>query len=94
MHTYIYIYILNISFTYYHSFNSVGILKYVKQHCGKFILAYDECLKTNSEEPEKCVQALKELYYCTEATSAVYKERQEKKLPLDDDNAEKSKESK
>ncbi|CAO3608089.1 unnamed protein product [Cunninghamella blakesleeana] len=73
---------------------NVGILKFVKQHCAKFILAYDECLSANSEEPEKCVQALKELYYCTEATSAVYKDRKEKNLPLDDQHAEKPKESK
>ncbi|KAI9307148.1 hypothetical protein BJ944DRAFT_158586 [Cunninghamella echinulata] len=72
---------------------NVGILKYVKQHCGKSILAYDECLATNANEPEKCVQALKDLYYCTEATSAVYKERQAKENQSTENISEKSTES-
>ncbi|KAI9319879.1 hypothetical protein BX666DRAFT_1853464 [Dichotomocladium elegans] len=55
----------------------VGILKYVKQHCSKQILDYDECLSANQTEPEKCVNALRELYFCTEATSAAYRQQQQ-----------------
>lgn len=55
----------------------MGILKYVKEHCTKEIKAYDLCLETNSTEPEKCVQALKDLYICTEATSAAYRKQQQ-----------------
>ncbi|CDH58613.1 hypothetical protein RO3G_02276 [Lichtheimia corymbifera JMRC:FSU:9682] len=56
----------------------VGILKYVKQHCTSQIKAYDECLSANQTEPEKCVSALRELYLCTEATSAAYRQQQSK----------------
>lgn len=60
------------------SLPSVGILKYVKQHCTSQIKAYDECLSANQTEPEKCVAALRELYLCTEATSAAYRQQQSK----------------
>ncbi|KAF7727772.1 Coiled-coil-helix-coiled-coil-helix domain-containing protein 5 [Apophysomyces ossiformis] len=58
---------------------NVGILKFVKQHCSTQIKTYDACLAANPEDPEKCVQALKELYLCTEATSVVFKEAQKEK---------------
>ncbi|ORZ01898.1 hypothetical protein BCR42DRAFT_463573 [Absidia repens] len=58
---------------------NVGILKFVKQHCTKPIMAYDECLNANPEDPEKCVNALKELYFCTEATSIAYRDQQQAK---------------
>ncbi|KAI8096664.1 uncharacterized protein BX664DRAFT_257820 [Halteromyces radiatus] len=58
---------------------NVGILKFVKQHCTKPIMAYDECLAANPDDPEKCVKALKELYFCTEATSIAYRDQQAKK---------------
>lgn len=58
---------------------SVGILKFVKEHCTMQINAYDKCLSVNSEKPEECVQALKELYFCTEATSIAYRDEQKKK---------------
>ncbi|KAI8376284.1 uncharacterized protein BYT42DRAFT_498973 [Radiomyces spectabilis] len=57
---------------------NVGILKYVKQHCLAPIKAYDECLAANSENPEACVKALKELYFCTEATTIAYRDQQAK----------------
>ncbi|KAI8340579.1 hypothetical protein BC941DRAFT_347509 [Chlamydoabsidia padenii] len=57
---------------------NVGILKFVKQHCTKPIMAYDECLNANPENPEQCVNALKELYFCTEATSIAYRDQQTK----------------
>jgi hypothetical protein len=43
------------------------------------INAYDRCLSANSENPEECVQALKELYFCTEATSIAYRDQEKKK---------------
>lgn len=55
---------------------SVGILKFVKERCTNQINSYDNCLKANSENPEECVQALKELYFCTEATSIAYRDQQ------------------
>ncbi|KAI8368857.1 hypothetical protein EDC96DRAFT_504595 [Choanephora cucurbitarum] len=57
---------------------NVGILKYVKEHCTRQISAYDQCLSANTEKPEECVQALKDLYLCTEATSTAYREQQRK----------------
>lgn len=60
---------------------SVGILKYVKQHCTPQIKLYDTCLQENSNEPEKCIQALKELYFCTEVTAMNYKQSQQSPAP-------------
>lgn len=54
---------------------NVGILKFVKEHCTMQINAYDTCLSANSEKPEECVQALKELYFCTEANSIAYRDQ-------------------
>ncbi|KAG0170323.1 hypothetical protein DFQ28_010811 [Apophysomyces sp. BC1034] len=59
--------------------DNIGILKYVKQHCSTQIKAYDACLMANPEDPEQCVQALKALYLCTEATSIVYQEENKEK---------------
>ncbi|KAI8070352.1 hypothetical protein BC940DRAFT_317686 [Gongronella butleri] len=56
--------------------DNVGILKFVKQHCIKPIEAYDQCLAANPDDPEQCVKALKELYFCTEATSIAYRDQQ------------------
>lgn len=58
---------------------SVGILKYVKERCTLQINAYDRCLSANSEDPEQCMQVLKELYFCTEATSIAYRDEQKEK---------------
>jgi hypothetical protein len=58
---------------------SVGILKFVKERCTSQINAYDKCLSANSEKPEECVQALKELYFCTEATSIAYRDEEKRK---------------
>jgi hypothetical protein len=38
---------------------------------------YDTCLQENSNEPEKCIQALKELYFCTEVTAMNYRQSQQ-----------------
>lgn len=57
---------------------SVGILKFVKQRCTLQINAYDRCLSANSENPEQCVQVLKELYFCTEATSIAYRDEEKR----------------
>jgi hypothetical protein len=43
------------------------------------INAYDTCLSANSEKPEECMQALKELYFCTEATSIAYRDQEKEK---------------
>jgi hypothetical protein len=43
------------------------------------INAYDQCLAVNSEKPDECVQALKELYFCTEATSIAYRDQEKAK---------------
>jgi hypothetical protein len=43
------------------------------------INAYDKCLAVNSEKPDECVQALKELYFCTEATSIAYRDQEKAK---------------
>ncbi|GAA5816551.1 hypothetical protein MFLAVUS_010081 [Mucor flavus] len=59
--------------------DNVGILKYVKERCTLQINAYDRCLSANSEDPEQCVQVLKELYFCTEATSIAYRDEQKEK---------------
>ncbi|ORX45709.1 hypothetical protein DM01DRAFT_257728 [Hesseltinella vesiculosa] len=56
--------------------DNVGILKYVKQQCIKPIEAYDQCLTANPDEPERCIQALKDLHACTEATANAYREQQ------------------
>ncbi|KAL0073200.1 hypothetical protein J3Q64DRAFT_1645337 [Phycomyces blakesleeanus] len=58
---------------------NVGILKFVKHHCVLQIKAYDECLFSNKDDPEKCVQQLKELYFCTEATSIAYRDQEQAK---------------
>lgn len=58
---------------------SVGILKFVKEHCTMQINAYDKCLSANSEKPDECVQVLKELYFCTEATSLRYRDQEKEK---------------
>lgn len=42
------------------------------------INAYDRCLGANAENPEECVQVLKELYFCTEATSIAYRDEEKK----------------
>ncbi|KAG2226009.1 hypothetical protein INT45_002475 [Circinella minor] len=65
---------------------NVGILKYVKEHCSKQVKDYDDCLSANQSEPEKCIQALKELYFCTETTSAAYRQQHQ---PTQDVTAEK-----
>lgn len=57
----------------------MGILKFVKERCSLQINNYDRCLDANAENPEECVQVLKELYICTEATSIAYREEEEKK---------------
>ncbi|KAI7894418.1 uncharacterized protein EV154DRAFT_415241 [Mucor mucedo] len=59
--------------------DNVGILKFVKERCSLQINNYDRCLGANAENPEECVQVLKELYVCTEATSIVYREEEQKK---------------
>jgi hypothetical protein len=59
------------------NYYSVGVLKYVKQHCTPQIKTYDTCLQENSNEPEKCIQALKELYFCTEVTAMNYRQSQQ-----------------
>ncbi|KAI7903040.1 uncharacterized protein BX663DRAFT_509326 [Cokeromyces recurvatus] len=59
---------------------NVGILKYVKEHCTAQIKAYDQCLAVNADKPDECIQALKDLYLCTEATSIVYRDQQKEKL--------------
>ena len=43
------------------------------------INAYDKCLSANSEKPDECVQVLKELYFCTEATSLRYRDQEKEK---------------
>ncbi|KAI7870781.1 hypothetical protein BDF14DRAFT_1720275 [Spinellus fusiger] len=58
---------------------NVGILKFVKNQCVLQIKAYDACLASHQEDPEKCVQALKELYFCTEATSIAYRDQEAEK---------------
>jgi hypothetical protein len=35
-------------------------------------------LNANPENPEQCMNALKELYFCTEATSIAYRDQQAK----------------
>ncbi|KAI8047830.1 uncharacterized protein B0P05DRAFT_565215 [Gilbertella persicaria] len=57
---------------------NVGILKFVKQHCSSQINAYDQCLAANAEKPDECIQALRDLYLCTEAASVTYREQQKK----------------
>lgn len=57
----------------------MGILKFVKEHCTMQINAYDQCLSANAEKPDECVQALKELYFCTEATSIAYRDQEKAK---------------
>ncbi|KAG1107701.1 hypothetical protein G6F42_016273 [Rhizopus arrhizus] len=59
--------------------DNVGILKFVKEHCTMQINAYDKCLSANSEKPDECVQVLKELYFCTEATSLRYRDQEKEK---------------
>jgi hypothetical protein len=54
-------------------------------------MAYDECLNANPEDPEKCVNALKELYFCTEATSIAYRDQQAKDQPTKDQQHEQNK---
>ncbi|KAI9478479.1 MAG: hypothetical protein EXX96DRAFT_484697 [Benjaminiella poitrasii] len=58
---------------------NVGILKYVKEQCTAQIKAYDTCLAANADKPDECIQALKDLYLCTEATSIVYRDQQQQK---------------
>lgn len=38
---------------------------------------YDACLQENANEPEVCIQALKELYFCTEVTAMNYRQSQQ-----------------
>ncbi|CAG8449094.1 6250_t:CDS:2 [Ambispora gerdemannii] len=44
-------------------------LREVKQKCNSSIVEYDQCLSKNAKEPEKCIEQLKALYYCTEAAA-------------------------
>ncbi|CAM0142386.1 hypothetical protein VKS41_002120 [Umbelopsis sp. WA50703] len=71
---------------------NVGILKYVKQHCTPQIKLYDTCLQENANEPEVCIQALKELYFCTEVTAMNY--RQSQQQPPAESGAAKAEEKK
>ncbi|KAL1921500.1 uncharacterized protein VTP21DRAFT_11216 [Calcarisporiella thermophila] len=57
----------------------VPVLKFVKSRCSAQISGYDTCLSENASEPEKCIDALKELYFCTEAASAAFKMEEQKK---------------
>ncbi|OZJ03673.1 hypothetical protein BZG36_03541 [Bifiguratus adelaidae] len=70
--------------------DNVGILKFVKRHCGNSIDAYDKCLADHAEEPEKCMEPLKDLWLCTEASSAAYNrfvEEHGREPTLDGDSA-------
>ncbi|ORY99032.1 hypothetical protein BCR43DRAFT_488605 [Syncephalastrum racemosum] len=62
---------------------NVGIVKYVKQHCEEQIKAYDSCLTAKTAEPEQCLQQLKDLALCTEATAIAYREQELKQQQQD-----------
>jgi uncharacterized pyridoxamine 5'-phosphate oxidase family protein len=53
---------------------------------------YDTCLQENANEPEVCIQALKELYFCTEVTAMNY--RQSQQQPPAESGAAKAEEKK
>ncbi|KAJ1915169.1 hypothetical protein IWQ60_006756 [Tieghemiomyces parasiticus] len=44
----------------------VTLLKTVKQKCSAVITVYDRCVKEHDDTPDKCVQALLDLYRCTQ----------------------------
>ncbi|KAK9765446.1 hypothetical protein K7432_006229 [Basidiobolus ranarum] len=58
---------------------NVEALRVVKQKCTPIITMYETCLKNHQQEPEKCLDSLKELYECTQEAHEAYLKTQESK---------------
>ncbi|RUS20833.1 hypothetical protein BC937DRAFT_94282 [Endogone sp. FLAS-F59071] len=55
---------------------NVGVLRFVKERCSSQVTAYDLCLGANAAEPEKCIDALRQLYLCTEVAATSFRQQQ------------------
>lgn len=49
----------------YVTHRSVSVLRNIKKECGGIISKYDQCLSKNTSQPEKCIEALQDLYHCS-----------------------------
>ncbi|ORX89525.1 hypothetical protein K493DRAFT_318615 [Basidiobolus meristosporus CBS 931.73] len=52
--------------------DNVGALKEVRIKCAYAVKDYETCLTSNHDEPEKCIDPLRELYECTQKVHDVW----------------------